>query len=119
MSITPAEAQSTLKDIEKTENRAAASQHGRFAAPHLLVWGVVWTIGYLAGAIDVSTNWIWLPLTRGGVTASFLIDRKLNRGAIKGFNWRYFASFIAIGLFIFALFSIMRPREYNQIAAYY
>jgi hypothetical protein len=126
MSMTPAEApmtlaeaKSTLRDIEKTENRAAASQLGRGAAPHLIVWGVVWTIGYLAGAIDVRTNWIWIPLTLSGVAASYLIDRRLNRGAIKGFSWRYAASFVAIGVFIAALFSILRPREYNQIAAFY
>jgi hypothetical protein len=118
-SITAAEAKSALKDIEKTENRAAASQHGRFAAPHLMIWGVVWGIGYLAGAIDVSTNWIWAPLSIGGVLASYLIDRRINRGAVKGFSWRYGASFVAIMVFVVALFSIMRPREYNQIAAFY
>lgn len=119
MSLTPSEAQSALKDIEKTENRSAASRHGRFAAPHLMIWGVVWGIGYLAGAIEPLSTWIWLPLTLVGVSASFLIDRRINKGAVKGFSWRYGASFVAITIFIVALFSVMRPREVNQIAAFY
>jgi hypothetical protein len=124
MALSQAEAQSTLKDIEKTENRAAASQHGRFAAPHLISWGVVWIIGYLATALAPQFAWMWFPLVIGGVVSSYLIDRFAVRGrtgssGTSGMGWRYGASFVAIFIFIFALFSILQPREMNQISAFY
>lgn len=119
MALSAAEAQSTLKDIEKTENRAAASQQGRFAAPHLMIWGVVWAIGYLVGAISPKMSWIWIPLVIGGVIASFIQDRRVSAGKVSGFGWRYGASFAVIFVFIFALMAIMRPTEMNQIGAFY
>ena len=119
MALSPAEAQSALKDIEKTENRAAASQHGRMAAPHLIIWGVIWAIGYLIGAIRPGISWIWIPLIIGGVIGSYIQDRRVSAGKVSGFSWRYGASFAVIFVFIFALMAIMRPTEVNQIGAFY
>jgi hypothetical protein len=117
--ITTAEARSALKDIEKTENRAAASQHARFAAPHLIVWGVIWAIGYVATDISTTLSWVWSLLTIAGIASSFLIDKREAAGRVKGFNWRYAVSAVAIFVFIFALFAIMRPREMNQVGAFF
>jgi hypothetical protein len=126
VSITPAEAPITadeaknaLKDIEQTENRAAASQHGRFAAPHLLIWGVIWAIGYTVNDFAPGFSWVWSPLVLAGMVASFLFDRQEAAGRVKGFNWRYLVSAATIFVFIFALFAIMRPRDYNQIGAFF
>lgn len=121
MTLTPAEAQSALKDIEKTESRAAASQHGRFAAPHLISWGIVWVVGYLLTAMAPRLTWLWSFLIVGGVISSFLIDRFAMRGRVKesGLGWRYGVTFAAIFVFIAALFSVMKPTETNQISAFY
>jgi hypothetical protein len=113
------EAQSALKDIEKTESRTAAFRHGEFAAPHLIVWGVVWGIGYLVSYFQPAMSWIWAPLVLAGVAASFLFDRRQSGPAIKGFSWRYGLSFVVLFVFIFALFAVMKPRELNQVAAFY
>ena len=117
--ITASEAKSALKDIERTENRAAASQHARFAAPHLIVWGVIWAIGYTASDLAPQQQWIWSVLILGGAAASFLFDRGENAGRVKGFNWRYLISFATVFVFIFALFTVMRPRDVNQIGAFF
>lgn len=124
MSLTPAEAHTALKDIEKTENRAAASQHGRIAAPYLILWGVIYVIGYAAMgfAVELSwrqSSWIWAPLVAAGVLGSFLLGRRKSETPAPGFAWRYGLSFIVLFVFIAAMFSILRPRESNQIGAFY
>jgi hypothetical protein len=117
--ITADEAKSALKDIEKTENRAAASQHARFAAPHLIIWGVLWAIGYTVNDLAPGYSWIWSLITIVGVASSFLVDKREAAGRVKGFNWRYLVSAAAIFVFIFALFAVMRPRDYNQVGAFF
>lgn len=117
--ITAEEAKSALKDIEKTENRAAASQHARFAAPQLMLWGVIWAIGYSVNDLAVDYSWVWSILILAGIAASFLLNRSARASRVTGFNWRYMVSFATIFAFIFALFSIMQPRDYNQVGAFF
>lgn len=119
MSLTPAEAQSALKDIEKTENRTAASQHGRSTAPYLIMWGILWAIGYSGSAIAGPMSWVWLPLIIAGIAGSILLSilqsRATRNGA--GFGWRYFGSFGALFIFVAALGAIIPPSNYNQTSA--
>lgn len=119
MSLSPAEAQSALKDIEKTENRTAASQHGRASAPYLIMWGIIWAIGYAATASMPQLSWVWLSLIAGGIIGSVILSvlqsRTMGRG--REFGWRYFASFGALGVFLFVLMSIVQPLDYDQVSA--
>jgi hypothetical protein len=119
MSLTPAEAQSALKDIEKTENRTAASQHGRNTAPYLVMWGVIWAIGYAVSAAAVQYSWVWLALIIAGIAGSVILSMRQAHGSGrgKGFAWRYFASFSAIAVFVVVLLTIMQPLNYNQTSA--
>jgi hypothetical protein len=117
--VTAAEAKNALKDIEQTENRAAASRHGRFAAPHLIVWGVAWAIGYTANDLAPQYPWVWTVVVLGGIAGSFLFDRKEAAGRVKGFGWRYLVSFATVFVFIYALFVIMQPHDYNQVGAFF
>ena len=119
MALTPAEAQSALKDIEKTENRTAASQHGRATAPYLIMWGIIWVIGYAVTASSPQLSWIWPTLIIGGIIGSIiqsvLQSRTFGRG--REFGWRYFGSFTVIGVFFVAFASVMPPYTYNQMSA--
>ncbi len=119
MSLTPAEAQITLKDIEKTENRAAASQHGRASAPYLIMWGVIWAIGYTVTASMPQLSWIWLTLIVGGVIGSVILSMRQSSAFVRGsqFGWRYFASFGAIGIFVATLIAIIPQLDYRQVSA--
>jgi hypothetical protein len=117
MSLSPAEAQSALKDIEKTENRSAASQHHRHSAPYLILWGVMWAIGYTVTASAPQISWTWAPLIAIGVIGSILLSRRQSNGQSENFGWRYFASFAAIAIFIYALIAVMGPITYNQMSA--
>lgn len=121
MSLSPAEAQSALKDIEKTENRTAASQHGRSTAPYLIMWGILWAIGYSISAALPQISWTWLPLIvigiAGSVGMSFLQSRASSSRDGAGFGWRYFGSFGALFIFVAALSAIVPPQSNNQASA--
>lgn len=117
MSLSPAEAQLALKDIEKTENRSAALQHHRNSAPYLIQWGVVWAIGYTITASAPQISWAWAPLIAVGVIGSILLARRQSTVQSEGFGWRYFASFAVIAIFIYALIAVMGPITYNQMSA--
>lgn len=118
MSLSPAEAQTALRDIEKTENRTAASQHARGTAPFLIMWGLIWAVGYTVTATAPSLSWVWLGLIVIGVAGSFFLSRKRDTEAGgKRFSMQYFASFGAIGIFLTALMSIVQPLDYNQVSA--
>lgn len=119
MSLTPAEAQSALKDIEKTENRTAASQHARASAPFLIMWGVIWAVGYSVTAAAPGLSMVWLGLIMLGVAGSFAISWRQSRGAGQDqqHTARYFITFCIIGIFLAALISIVRPLDYNQVSA--
>ncbi len=98
MSLSPAEAQSALKDIEKTENRTAASQHARVSAPYLIMWGVIWAIGYAVTAAASRLSWIWLTLIVGGTVGSVILGmmqartfgrgRELQLALFRPRSWR-------------------------------
>jgi hypothetical protein len=121
MALSPAEAQSTLKDIEKTESRAAASQHGRAAAPFLIMWGIIWAIGYSVTESAPEISWIWLLLVVGGVIGSVILGVRQSRAYARGgeFGWRYFGSFALIAVLVGALAAIMPPLSVNQVSAFF
>lgn len=116
MSLSPAEAQSALRDIEKTENRTAASQHARASAPYLIMWGIIWAIGYTLTAAAPQFSWVWMALILAGITGSVVLSMGQSRTMGRGreFGWRYFASFGAIGAFLAVLLSIVQPLDFNQ-----
>ena len=117
MSLTPAEAQIALNDIEQTENRTAASQHGRTSAPYLIMWGIIWIIGYTVTAAIREMSIVWMPLIVIGVVGSILLARRDASGRTQEFGWRYGASFAVIGIFNTALVAVMSPLDYNQMSA--
>ena len=119
MSLTPAEAQIALKDIEKTENRTAASQHGRTSAPYLVMWGIIWAIGYTVTAAAPHLSWMWGMLIVSGIVGSIILSTLQSRTAERqgNYGWRYFGSFGALAIFIAALMSIVRPLDYGQVSA--
>lgn len=118
MSLSPSDAQSALKDIEKTENRAAASQHGRHAAPHLVMWGIVWMIGYAVSAARPDMSWLWAPLTIGGVIGSVILGYLANRGERNDFGRRYGLSFIGIFMFVAGVLFLMQPATSAGLGAF-
>lgn len=119
MTISKQEAADALRDITKTERRSVSAQGYHMAAPHLILWGVIWMIGYGAMAAGVTWPWLWLVLSLSGSAASFAIGTVMSRGRAKQMDWRWGATFLAIFLFITALFAIVPITTDAQFGAFF
>ncbi|MBS0273617.1 MAG: hypothetical protein JSR55_04280 [Proteobacteria bacterium] len=119
MPLTQQEAAQALKDITRTERRSVSLQGYRMTWPHLVLWGVIWFIGYGAMAAHVAWPYLWLVLSLAGSAGSFFFGYRLSRDRAKGMDWRYAATFFAIFLFIAALFAVMPPQTDAQYGAFF
>jgi hypothetical protein len=119
MPVSPAEAKDALRDISTTAQASSTFYGYRTAAPHLLLWGVIWFIGYGAGYFRPSWPLIWPVLIVAGVTGSFWIGRRTGKTKSSRGDWRYAATSLAVFLFIAAIFSIMPPQSDAQAGAFF
>jgi hypothetical protein len=119
MPISPNEASDALRDITQTERRSVSALGYRMVYPHLILWGVIWVVGYSANAAHLGWDPLWLVLSSLGSAGSFFIGWYMSRGRAKTFDWRYPASFVAFFLFVGALFAILKPHDEAQYAAFF
>jgi hypothetical protein len=119
MTLSRDEAESTLRDISKTERRSSELFGYRYGAPHLFLWGAIWMVAY--GATYARPEWsiIWPILVVVGSVGSFWLGWRTKSARSDTFGWRYVATFVAVFLFISAIFAIMPPKTSAQIAAFF
>jgi hypothetical protein len=119
MTLSPTEAEDTLRDISNT-GRASKRFYGyRVAAPHFILWGVIWFVGYGAGYFFPHAAYLWLVLDLIGIAGSFWLGFKTGQSKVEYEGRRYAATGLAIFLFVVALFSIMPPRTSEQVGAFF
>jgi hypothetical protein len=120
MPISHSEAQDTLRDISATARASATSYGYRVAAPHFLLWGIIWFIAWTFSYLAPQQNYGWLVLDLTGIVGSFLLGRRARAGGASG-HWgrKYGSSFLVIALFVVALFAIMPPLNALQISAFF
>lgn len=122
MPISTQEAADTLRDIARTQHHASVLRGYEKGAPHLILWGLIWAIGY--GTSDLApalANPAWLVLDIAGFTGSFLISRASlahRSGARSGYGARFAGVGIAALAFIAATYYIMQPHEPAQFGAF-
>jgi hypothetical protein len=119
MPISPQEAAEALRDIAKTERRSVSVLGYRMTWPHLILWGVIWLFGYGAMAAGVTWDYLWATLAAIGTAGSFWIGYSLSRDQGKRMDWRYGATFLAILLFVSAIFAILPPHSDVQYGAFF
>lgn len=122
MPLSRDEAADALKDFDAAERRSASAYGYRMASPHLILWGLIWALGYGAMYLSHGRDWamVWPALSLAGVIASFAIGLRMKsswRGA--SFGWRYASSFVALVAFIVALFAVLPPTRDAQVAAFF
>jgi hypothetical protein len=125
MSLSQDQASENLKEIERTARRSAHVYGYANSSPFFVLWGVIWMVGY--GASDLApklANLLWIALLAIGVAGSLLIGRRqklsgqsLARGAQHA-SLRFFATFLALGLFIVATYAIFGHASGRQQAAF-
>ena len=119
MTLTRAEAQDTLRAISHTEHRSSAAYGYQMSAPHLILWGVIWVIGYGFSYWQPERSQIWLALVAGGVLGSMIIGRRMRPPAAGSRDWRYLATVAALAIFITVLFVILTPRGPRGAGAFF
>ena len=121
MGISKSEAASALTDIESTAGRSRLLKGYQIAGPILMVWGVVWAVGYSAMGLLEPERWglVWLVLDVIGVTATILLARAGKSGAkAAGQGWKIAAGVFAILLFYAATFALFKPTSIDAAIAY-
>ncbi len=115
MTLSSQDAAAALRDIEQAEARSATLSDYRHAAPHFLIWGTLWLVGYSLNAfLPAHMSAVWAVLVPIGIVAGFAAMRTGRRGL----GWRYGAAVAAVLAFFLAVFVVMGPVSERQVAAF-
>jgi hypothetical protein len=117
MPVSPSEAKQALREISETERVSATTYGYRTASPHLIVWGVIWMVGYGSTYLKPVWSIVWPVLTVLGLAISLWLGWKERRSAHL-VDWRYRATLLVALLFTIAIFVILSPKTPAQIGAF-
>lgn len=118
MAISQTEAATALRDVERTTARATEMRAYSYASPHLLLWGVIWVLGYGAMGYSAPRDWglIWAPLDLVGIAGSALIAARARARAsamaVESGAFSPAAMLIALlftALFVVCTFTVFAP----------
>lgn len=128
MPLTPEEAALHLKEAESAISRSAHAYRYATSSPHLILWGVIWVIGYLATAVlPAYGHMVWIALIAFGCIGSMYLGRHCavrNRveTAPKKSGWLAFGRgltlVVSIFAFMCAVYAIFGPPNGMQMAAF-
>lgn len=117
MSLTPNEAADALRNIETAGRRSGQAFGYRLSAPHLVIWGFVWVVGY--GVTDLAPRFAdmaWPAVVILGTIASLVTGTLMGKASgagRRGDAWRYGLLVVVFWAFLVATYTIMQasPRE--------
>jgi hypothetical protein len=120
MSISPQQATEALLDIERAQRRAFVLRGYEVGAPHFLLWGAIWFVGYgLTEAFPARAGLYWIALSLGGVLGGYLLGKAAAaRGLVSKDGWRYLAAVGSTVAFMLLTYAIMQPRDSAQLGAF-
>ena len=114
MMLSPQDAAGALRDIEAAQARSAQLHGYARSSPQLLLWGVLWVIGYgLNDFFPAYSGAIWGAVVPIGLIAGFAALR----GTGHKVGWRYGAVAVTFVAFFAAAFFILWPINPRQITA--
>lgn len=117
MTLSPHEARDALNDVAAAEARTRMFRSYRISSPHLILWGVIWMIGYSVGGV-ASPKWInitWAILIALGFLGGIWFTRRAGAGnsaARRGLIW------LPIVLFVISTYTLMQPTLKIQFEAF-
>lgn len=116
MTVSRREAARALNEIESAQNRSAVLRGYPGGAPHLLLWSVLWAVGYgltcLMPARGTAIRGVVVGI--GALAGCAAVWR--TKGSASG--WRYGGAFAAFAGFSMATLTILRPTSGMQVAAF-
>jgi len=125
MTLSPNEAADALRDMTAVEAHSRRLYGYRQGSPHLILWGVLWAIGYgLTAVWPRQSSAVWIAIVAIGLIAGFLIATRSRThtndptGTRPQVYWRFPAIALISFVFIFASFAIMAPVNGRQVGAF-
>ncbi len=134
MSVSPDEAADALRQIAAVETHSQRVYGYREASPHLIVWGVLWAIGYgLTAAIPRHVSGIDLDRGHHGWTDRRIPDRaphgrpasrpacrsdQAHRRAVARLRRIFNGASLTASVFVTASLVVMSPVSPHQIGAF-
>lgn len=127
MPISPDQATETLRDIAAVEFRSARAYGYQRASPYLILWGVLWAVGYgVTAAVPPRATAVWAATVTIGLAATFLIG--VRSAAETGHpldptrnearrRWAFPVITLITFAFIAATIAVMAPVSPRQIGA--
>ncbi len=117
MDMSRADASAALADVDAAQSRSALLRGYQSAAPHLIIWGVAWALGYTI--TDLAPGWVnpaWLVIVVPGTLADIAIARLDRPGHGPGVltGWLFLIAFIFVG----GTLAVMRPHDPRQVGAF-
>jgi hypothetical protein len=108
MSIIEENAAEAIHLVEEAAQRSKALRGYQSAAPHLILWGVIYAVAYSGTYFQPDqTGLVWLVLVPSGVIGDVLISRR-----DRTCNWALLTGpFLTFFAFVAATISIMHPRD--------
>lgn len=118
MVLTKDEAAAALADIETTARRSGMLKGYRIGGPILMLWSVIWALGYLnMGLLPPSWwGWTWLGLDAVGAIGSVLLAQRVKvQAGVAGKgdtnSLRMIGGMAVVMIFVSAVFSVLRPTD--------
>jgi hypothetical protein len=119
MPVSHDDASEALREIDRTQSRSSRLYGYSNAAPHLIVWGIAWMIGYGASYLQPSWHFVWPILIVVGEAASFWFGMRAgHKNGASDYSWRYAATFFSILIFSGAVTFVVHPTSDAQVGAF-
>jgi hypothetical protein len=118
MTLTQADATAALRDAEAMEHRSSRLRGYQSASPHLIIWGIVWAVGYAASYLQLAwINAIWLALVAVGTAASIVAGMADGRKGVHAEGLAVLG--VTFVVFVAGTFIVMAPHDPRQPAAFF
>jgi hypothetical protein len=122
MELSPAEARQALREVDEVTQRSNRLRGYRISSPYLILWGIIWFVGYSSMFFwpSLSANLIWLALDAVGLAGSVAIGIRTFRSGedLKKVNVRILAVFAIVTFFMLATIGVMQPMHAAQYEVY-
>jgi hypothetical protein len=122
MAISTEQAAAALSDIARAQHRALILCGYERGAPHFVLWGLIWVLGYTLTDVAPGTAGPgWLVLDAIGIASSYLLGRAAAANAhvaSKDYSRRFAAMAATLFAFTCATYFVMRPNSGAQFGAF-
>lgn len=118
--MTGSEFQATdaLHEIQHTQRRSAVTYGYLRTSPHLILWGMVWILGYTGTYLRPHWWLLWPVLVVLGIAGSSYVGRRTRAKEACAEGWNYGASAVVLFLFFWATFAVLPPKSGLEVGAF-